>query len=73
MESIVDNDGILWLHEKHIAEGLDHKKLQEITTKYNSNHRKHGYELVEGPKKQFNRIFINKKLAIKVIMDCRTT
>ena len=23
--------------------------------------------------KQWNRIFINKKLAIKVIMDCRTT
>ena len=33
----------------------------------------HRYELVEESKKQFNRIFIDKKLAIKVIMDCRTT
>ena len=47
--------------------------MREITTKYNSNHRKHRYELVEEPKKQVNRIFIDKKLAIKVIMDCRTT
>ena len=37
-------DGILWLNEKHI-EGLDHKNLREITTKYNLNHRKHRYEL----------------------------
>ena len=41
IETIVNNDGILWLNEKHIEEGLDHKNLQEITTKYNSNHRKH--------------------------------
>ena len=47
--------------------------MREITTKYNSNHRKHRYELVEEPKKQVNRIFIDEKLAIKVIMDCRTT
>ena len=47
--------------------------MREITTKYNSNHRKHRYELVEEPKKEVNRIFIDKKLAIKVIMDCRTT
>ena len=47
--------------------------MREITTKYNSNHRKHRYELVEEPKKQVNRIFVDEKLAIKVIMDCRTT
>ena len=35
METIVDNDEILWLNEKHI-EGLDHKTLREITTKYHS-------------------------------------
>ena len=52
---------------------MDHKKLREITTKYNSNHRKQKYELVEEPKKQVNRIFLDQKLAIKVIMDCRTT
>ena len=31
IETIVDNDGILWLKEKHIEEGLDHKYLWEIT------------------------------------------
>ena len=72
IETIVDNDGILWLNEKHIEERLGHKNLQEITTKY-SDHRKHRYELVEEPKKQCNRIFIDKKLTVKVIMDCRTT
>ena len=24
MQTIVDNDGILWLNEKHMEEGLDH-------------------------------------------------
>ena len=73
IEKIVDNDGILWFDEKHIEEGLGHKNLQEITIKYHSDHRKHRYELVEEPKKQCNRIFIDEKLAIKVIMDCRKT
>ena len=26
-EAIIYNDGILWLNEKHIEEGLDHKIL----------------------------------------------
>ena len=73
IETIIDNDGILWLNEKHIQEGLDHKNLWEITTKYNSNHKNYRYELVEEPKKQVNRIFIDEKLAIKVIMDCGAT
>ena len=47
---MADNDGILRLNGKYIEEGLDHKNLQQITTKYNSNHRKHRYELVEEPK-----------------------
>ena len=70
---IVDNDGILWWNEKHIEEELDHQKFQEITTKYHSDHRKHRYELVTEPKKEYSMIFIDEKLAIKVIMDCRTT
>ena len=61
------------LNEKHIEEGLDHKKLLEITMKYHSDHRKHRYKLAEEPKKQVKRIFIDEKLALKVIMDCRTT
>ena len=59
IETIVDNDRILWLNGKHIQEGLDHKNLREVTTKYNSNHRKHRYELLEEPKKQVKRISKN--------------
>ena len=33
VERIVDNDGILWLNEKHIEEGLNHKNLREVITK----------------------------------------
>ena len=55
IETIVSNDQILRLNEKHIEQELGHKNLQEITTKYNPNHR---YELEE-PKKQVNRIFID--------------
>ena len=58
---------------ENIEEGLDHKYLQEITIKYNLNHRKHKYELLEESREQVNRIFIDKKLAVKVIMNCRTT
>ena len=39
VEAIVDNEGILWLNEKHIEEELDHKNLREITIKYLSDHR----------------------------------
>ena len=63
----------MWLNEKHIEKGLDHKNMREITIKYFSDYRKHRYEVAEEPKKQVNRIFIDGKLAIKVIMDCRTT
>ena len=47
--------------------------MQEITIKYHSDHQKHRYRLVEEPKKQCNRIFIEEILVVKVIMDCRTT
>ena len=63
----------MWLNEEHIEEGLDHNNLREITTKHNLNHRKHRYELVEEPRKQCNRIFVDGKLTIKVIMDGRIT
>ena len=33
VERIVDNDGILWLNEKHIEEGLNDKNLREVTKK----------------------------------------
>ena len=47
--------------------------MREIIIKYLSDHRKRKYEIVEDPKKQVNRIFIDEKLTIKVIMDCKTT
>ena len=31
VETIVDNDGIMWLNETHLEEGLDHKNLQQNT------------------------------------------
>ena len=46
----INNDGMLWLNDKNIEEGLHHKNLWEITTKY-SDHRKHKYEIVDQPKK----------------------
>ena len=75
IETIVDNYdyGILWLNEIHIKEGWDHKNLREITIKYQSDHKKHRYGLVGERKKQVNKIFIDDKWAIKVIMNCRTT
>ena len=39
---IVDENGILWLHEKHIEEKLDHKCLWAITRKYPSEYRNNG-------------------------------
>ena len=41
--------------------------------KYHSDHRKHKYKLVKEQKNLCNKIFIDEKLAIKVIMDYRTT
>ena len=56
----MDNDEILWLNEKHIKEGLDHKNLREITTRYISDYRNHIHELAEESKKQVSRIFIDE-------------
>ena len=60
----------MWLNKKHIEEGLDYKNVREITIKYYSDHRKHNYDLL---KNQSNMVFIDEELAIRVIMDCRTT
>ena len=73
VETIVNKDGIFWVNEKHVEEGLDHKNLPATTLKHLSHHRKHRYELVNEPKKQSNRTFIDEKLAFKVIMDRRKT
>ena len=47
--------------------------MQKITIKHQSDHWKHRSELVEEQKIQGNRMLLNKKLAIKVIIDCRAT
>ena len=73
IEIIAGTTGILWLNEKHI-EGLDEKNLWGTTLKYLSDHRKRRHKLVDETKKKTtnNRIFVDEKLAIKVIMNCRT-
>ena len=73
IDTIADNDVISRLNEKITEEGLDHKYLPEITIKYHSNHRKYRYEIGNKSRKQHNRTSVAKKLAIKKIMDCRTT
>ena len=47
--------------------------MREIIIKYHSDQIKHRNERVEEPKKYINRTFINEKLVVKIIMDCRTT
>ena len=47
IKTIVDNEGVLWLNEKHIEKGLDHKNVRETTIKYHSYYRKHRYELAD--------------------------
>ena len=47
LETIVANDGLLLLNEKHIEGGLDHKYLWMVTGKYLSDHRKHRCELLD--------------------------
>ena len=43
VETIADNERILWFNEKHIEEGLDYKHLQTTTGKYFVDHRKDVY------------------------------
>ena len=71
IEVVIDNNGKLWLSQRHIEEKLDHKHLRAITIKYCSDYRKHIFELVEEPKKQPNRIFF-LDLAFEIIRYCRT-
>ena len=40
VNTVVYNDRILWLNEKYIEEGLNHKNVREITIKCHSDHRK---------------------------------
>ena len=62
VEITVDNDGILWVNEKHIEEGLNHKNIREITIKYHSDHRKHRYDLDIKSTKTMQQICYRRKL-----------
>ena len=70
IKAVVDNDGILWLNERYTEEELDQKNLWEIAIKYSD--QKTYIWSSKKPKKQVNRIFIDGKLAVKVIMYCGT-
>ena len=72
VETIVDSDEILQLHENIQIKDQFINICQRLQC-YLSNHRKYRYELVDKPKKQPNRFFISNELANKVIIDCRTT
>ena len=50
IETIIDNDGTLWLSEKHIEQELNHINLAEGTIKHHLDHRKQRYGLVTKPK-----------------------
>ena len=68
IETIADNDGIMWLNEKKIEECLDHQNLREFTLKHLSNHRNYRHKLDNKSRKQCNWLLTDEKLAIKVIM-----
>ena len=57
------------VNEKFIKERLGLKKLRVATLKYLSDHKNYRYDKL----KKTNRIFIGKKLGIKVIKDCKAT
>ena len=57
VETIVDNDGILWLNEKHITERLDHENLQVTPLKYLSDHKKYRYKLVDEQKNNQQNVY----------------
>ena len=73
IEVIVDGFGTLWLNEKDIEEKLGHKNLPATTNKYDQVYKQHRYKLVNRRKKQPNRRFLCSDLALKVIMDRRTS
>ena len=68
---ITDKLGELWLNERHVQEQLGLKNLPALRNQYPKEYKKHRSELNESTE-QPNRRFIHVKLALKVIMNCRT-
>ena len=62
--TIVNNDGILWLNEKHVEEGLDHKNVREISTKHHSKTNQQNF-YIQRISSQSNRGFVEQQLHIE--------
>ena len=71
IEVITDKLGELWLNERHVQEQLGLKNLPALTNQYPKEFKKQRSELNESTE-QPNRRFIHVKLALKIIMNCRT-
>ena len=68
---ITDKIGELLLNERHVQKQLGLKNLPALTNKYDKEYKKQRSEL-NGSTEQPHRRFIHEKLALKVIIDCRT-
>ena len=71
IEVITDEFDELWLNERHVQKQLRLKNLPALTKKYDKEYKKQRSEL-NGSTEQPHRRFIHEKLALKVIIDCRT-
>lgn len=56
VEVIMNNNGILWLIEKHTKEESKHRNLPVFAKKNHSVYRSHKNDLAEKPKKQPKKI-----------------
>ena len=76
VEVIVDKSGTKWLNEKHIEENLEQFSLQfslrAITRKYPLKYIKQRQKIVDCGNYQPCRKFLHEKLAVTVVIDCRT-
>ena len=72
VEVTVDENDTKWLNEKHIKENLRHAHLPVITRKYPLDIEKKT-KTSKLNNFQLCRKFLQKKLAVTVIADCRTT
>ena len=71
IEVITVKLGKLWLNERHVQQQLGLKNLPALTNQYPKDYKKHRSEL-DGSTEQPNRRFTHVKLALKIIMNCRT-
>ena len=68
---ITDKIGELWLNERHVLKHLGLKNLPSLTNKYDKEYKKQRSDL-SGSTEQPHRRFMHEKLALKVIIDCKT-